>query len=421
MLEFVRMPFKLMSIGIIDMKRKILLGLTGSVASVLYEKLVAELNTIGDVITVLTPRAEHFVSDDFAGVKVIHDHCEWGWFHPNKEVDDKVWNENNHYDSKWQKNDPILHIKLRDNASALVIAPCSANTLAKLANGISDNLLLSIARAWDFNRPFIVAPSMNTHMWEHPITQEHIAKLKSWGVKFVKPQIKMLACNTEGMGALAEISEIVKTTNDSLRWHFPLTHPEHLTYLCSGIPVTGHPGSFLHKRKMHTHTGVDLYTNDGAVIYAVENGKVVGIEDFTGNKQNTPWWEDTKCLLVEGASGVVCYGEITPVDFSMGTSIERGEIIGRVKRVLKTGKERPDIEGHSLSMLHIEMYKHGVYRAFEENGENLSDWNDLRDPTQFLIDSMGAPTKLLKGAVFQPMGVAGKIENVMSTTPTLKG
>ena len=389
-------------------KRKILLGLTGSVASVLYEKLIKELNGIGDVTTILTPRAEHFVSDHFNGVKVVRDKQEWRWFHPNKEVSTPlhIWNKDDYYDSKWEKNDPIFHINLRDNASALVIAPCSANTLAKLANGMADNLLTSVARAWDFSRPFIVAPSMNTHMYFHPVTQEHITKLQSWGVIVVPPQSKMLACNTEGMGAMANIDEIVKVLQNKLRWHFPLAEPLPMWSSawsesnCSGIPITGHQGSFLHKRKMHTHTGVDLYTKDGQTVYAMESGIVVGIEDFTGIKQNMPWWEDTQCVLIEGASGVICYGEITPFhSLKVGTKVEKGQYIGNVKRVLKEGKERPDIQGHSLSMLHIEMYKHGIKRAFEEQGDNLSDWNDLIDPTQYLIESLHAPTILLKGNV----------------------
>lgn len=377
------------------MKRKILLGLTGSVATILYQKLIKSLEEVGDVSVIMTPRAEHFVQKGFDGVKVFRDSKEWTWFHPNKDVNSSVvWNHDDFMDDKWKKNDEILHINLRDKYSALIIAPCSANTLAKMANGICDNLLTSVARAWDFNRPLIIAPAMNTYMWEHPTTNEHIQKLRSWGCTVVPPQSKMLACKTEGMGALADIIRIVEETKERLRWYFPLGNFPNVP--CSGIPITGHPGAFLTKRTKHTHTGVDLYTTDGASVFAVESGKVVGIEDFTGVAQQTPWWEDTKCLLIEGASGVVCYGEITPNAYDVGTKVHRGEQIGRVKRVLKPGKERPDIAGHSTSMLHLEMYRHGIYRAFEEVGENLSDWRDLIDPTPFLFDSDGCPTTRLE-------------------------
>ena len=124
--------------------------------------------------------------------------------------------------------------------------------------------------------------------------------------------------------------------------------------------------------------------------------KNLGIEQFTGVSQQTPWWNDTECVLIEGASGVVCYGEITPLYIQVGKKIKKGDMIGRVKRVLKEGKERPDIDGHSTSMLHMEIYKHGIYRAFEEVGDNKSDWNDLIDPTPFLINATNAPNKVIK-------------------------
>lgn len=377
---------------------KILLGLTGSVASILYKKLIEDLQKVGEVEVILTDRAKHFVSNDFLkGVKVWTDKDEWQW----KDDEATKHSFTTSYKTKWEKNDRVLHIELRDNASALVIAPCSANTLAKLANGICDNLLTSVARAWDMNRPIIIAPAMNTHMWNHPVTRQHIATIKSFSknVHIVQPQSKMLACNTEGMGALAEISNITEILETALQWHFPLHDAWDTEPKCSGIPQAGHPGAFLTTRKHHTHTGVDLYTTDGQSINAVEDGTIVAIEDFTGVSQQSPWWEDTKCILIEGASGVVCYGEMEPaMGMSVGRKVSRGDFIGCVKRVIKLGKERPDIDGHSTSMLHVEIYKHGTYRSFEENPKlgPLSDWSVLIDPTPFLMNSTNRPKRLLK-------------------------
>ena len=175
---------------------KILLGLTGSVATILYQKLIDKLGTVGDVSIVLTEKAEHFVSNGFEGVKVFRERKEWQWFRDGALTD------------KWQREDPILHICLRDKYSALVIAPCSANTLAKLANGICDNLLTSVARAWDFTKPVIIAPAMHSAMYNHPTTQQHIKILESWRFTIVPPQSKKLACGAEGIGALAEIDDI---------------------------------------------------------------------------------------------------------------------------------------------------------------------------------------------------------------------
>lgn len=377
---------------------KILLGLTGSVATVLYEKLIKELQTIGEVEVIVTERAKHFI-DHMPNVKVWTDKNEWEWeragvqFYNGDGIIDNL-------DNKWRKNDRVLHIELRDNASVLVIAPCSANTLAKISNGICDNLLTSVARAWDLNRPFVIAPAMNTHMWEHSITQQQLKKFRSFGRNnyWVAPQEKMLACNTKGVGALAEIDTIVRTTQDLLRWDFPLHGAWNSGPICNGIPQKGHPGAFLTKRKHHTHTGVDLYTEDGQSVFAVEDGVVVGIENFTGASQNSPWWEETHCVLIEGASGVVCYGEIrVGYGICVGKSVLRGGLVGKVKRVLPLHKHRTDIEGHSTSMLHVEVYKHGTRKAFEEDPTlgALSDWNVLIDPTPFLMNARNRPTKLL--------------------------
>lgn len=365
------------------MKHRILLGLTGSVASILYQKLIEQLGTIGIVDVIITDKTKAFInfpqvcdSLEKVGGVLYTDEDEWMWR-----------NDTNGLTKKWNKNDPILHIELRNKASALVIAPCSANTLAKISNGICDNLLTTVARAWDLNRPFIIAPSMNSAMWFHPITLEHVNKFISFGENniVINPICKKLACGTAGIGAMADIESIVGSLKRQLTWAFPLKSPNFV-----GIPVGNHPGAFATQRKYEKHTGVDLYSYDGAMVHAVENGTVVAIEKFTGEQDNSPWWNNTECILVEGPSGVVCYGEVKPrSSIKVGDTVTRHQWIASVKQVLKDGKQRLDIPGHSVSMLHMELYPHGTVKP-----SNGFDENILHDPTPFLLKSIGSPGKL---------------------------
>lgn len=115
----------------------------------------------------------------------------------------------------------------------MVIAPLSANSLAKMTNGLCDNLLLSIVRAWDTTgetEPFsrrkmiIVATAMNTAMWKHPVTTQQIKVLEDWDIsknpngwiKLLRPIEKELACGDVGDGAMAEWSTIVSVIEDQL-------------------------------------------------------------------------------------------------------------------------------------------------------------------------------------------------------------
>jgi hypothetical protein len=117
--------------------------------------------------------------------------------------------------------DAVAHIELRAWADVLLVAPASAHTLAKLAGGLADNLLTSAARAWPFAhgrvaKPLLVAPAMNDAMWAHPATAEHLGRLRAWGVRVVDPVEKRLACGDVGVGALADVRDIVRAVRDAL-------------------------------------------------------------------------------------------------------------------------------------------------------------------------------------------------------------
>lgn len=126
--------------------------------------------------------------------------------------------------------DPVLHILLRDWADIALMAPLSANTLAKISMGLCDDTLSCILRAWDFKnkKPILVAPAMNTGMWNHRITKEHLDKLSSFFdadgndekdnnnfsslFTIIYPQgNKILACGEVGTGAMADLNTIVES------------------------------------------------------------------------------------------------------------------------------------------------------------------------------------------------------------------
>ncbi|MFA5358723.1 MAG: flavoprotein [Patescibacteria group bacterium] len=203
-------------------KNKVLLGLTGSVASKLDRQIVAALKAEGcEVIVVPTIASLYFswsLKLEFVkallasklgllgrmlarviellfpsklGAPVVTDAAEWRGLN-------------------YKKNMPIEHIVLRDWADVLVIAPLSANTLGKIANGLADNLLTCIVRAWDPAKPVVLAPAMNTKMWQSSFTATHLQSLKNiFQLCVVPPVSKKLACGDEGVGALAAITDIV--------------------------------------------------------------------------------------------------------------------------------------------------------------------------------------------------------------------
>ena len=123
-------------------------------------------------------------------------------------TDEDEWRE-------WrQVGDPVVHIELRRWADVFIIAPLSANTLAKVANGMCDNLLTCIVRAWDFRKPLIVAPAMNTYMWESPFTEQHLDACRKLGIVIIPPVAKKLACGDVGQGGMASPDAIAQVARD---------------------------------------------------------------------------------------------------------------------------------------------------------------------------------------------------------------
>ena len=183
---------------------KVLLGVTGSVAAKLTTKTVKALQNAGhEVNVVITEAAKHFISYDF---------------------DCPIWKDVDEFPIRYDRvNDDgsmmIPHIYLKDWADVLVVAPLTANTLAKIANGIADNLLTCTIRAWQPNKPIVVAPAMNTDMWMHPVTKQHLNQLSKFYGEYLtvcNPISKKLACGVQGIGALCNISDLVLAVQTSI-------------------------------------------------------------------------------------------------------------------------------------------------------------------------------------------------------------
>jgi phosphopantothenoylcysteine decarboxylase len=208
----------------------VVLGVTGSVAAILTPDLYEALRRAGHRVKVVATSASLYFFDPGAldpadplrparnPEIVILDDDEW----PGRDA-------GRHF----QRADRVLHIELRRWADLLLIAPLDANTLAKLACGLADNCLTCIWRAWERTRPVVLAPAMNTLMWEHPATARHLRQLAAdmgttsvpadldlmnvveWmnahcpSVRIVPPQSKRLACDDIGMGAMASLETVV--------------------------------------------------------------------------------------------------------------------------------------------------------------------------------------------------------------------
>ena len=204
-----------------DNKKHLLLGSSGSVATIKLPNILQELSRYNDlsIRIILTKTAENFLagqSTEQPSLKSLYS---------VKNVDG-IYRDEDEWDKPWVRGNSILHIELRRWADILVIAPLSANSMAKMTAGLADSLLLSVVRAWDTTgeiegsrrKRIILAPAMNTAMWRHPVTRKQIQVLEEdWVVDeehngwidLLRPVEKTLACGDAGNGAMREWSEIV--------------------------------------------------------------------------------------------------------------------------------------------------------------------------------------------------------------------
>ncbi|MBI3852135.1 MAG: phosphopantothenoylcysteine decarboxylase [Verrucomicrobia bacterium] len=169
--------------------KNIVLGVTGSIAAYKAAELTSQLTQRGgDVHVVMTADALRFITP--LAFKTLSRH----------PVVTDLYDE----EEGWKPT----HIKLADEAALLLVAPATANTLAKMANGIADDALTCIALALNPKAKVLIAPAMNGKMWLHPATQQNVATLKSRGAEFIGPEEGLLSCGYEGLGRLWPVEKV---------------------------------------------------------------------------------------------------------------------------------------------------------------------------------------------------------------------
>lgn len=171
----------------------ILLAVTGSISAYKAADLTSQLTKLGHHVKVLmTPAATAFITP--LTLQVLS----------KQAVLVDVMTEQ------------IQHIDLGKEADLFLVAPASANTIAKLAHGFADTIVTSTALALPSEVKKFLAPAMNTKMLDHPATQNNLETLKSYGYQIIPPREAILACGDQGSGALASIETILTTIQESL-------------------------------------------------------------------------------------------------------------------------------------------------------------------------------------------------------------
>lgn len=177
--------------------KRIVLGISGSIAAHKGVDLTSLLTKAGlQVSVVMTTDAQRFITP--LPFKVLS----------RSPVTTDVYDE----EEGWQPT----HIRLADEADLLVVAPATANVIAKLAHGLADDALTCIALALKPTAKILIAPAMNGKMWLHPATQSNVQLLKSRGVEFIGPDEGLLSCGYEGIGRLMPVERIIQRITELL-------------------------------------------------------------------------------------------------------------------------------------------------------------------------------------------------------------
>jgi phosphopantothenoylcysteine decarboxylase / phosphopantothenate---cysteine ligase len=237
--------------------KHIVLGVTGSIAVYKAADLASKLTQAGtQVDVILTPAAEKFITpltfQSVTGRKAFSDSDLWGG------------------------EAHVLHVGLGHAADLLVIAPCTASTIAKLAHGLADNLLTITSLA--MRAPILIAPAMDAGMYEHPATQENIKILSGRGIHFAGPEQGHMASGLTGFGRMTE----------------PALLTGHIRYLLS------HPGESMVPSAGGKLTGRKVVVTAGGTQEALDPVRIL-----TNNSSGKQGYALAQAALDEGASVVL--------------------------------------------------------------------------------------------------------------------
>ncbi|MGT2716137.1 phosphopantothenoylcysteine decarboxylase [Streptococcus respiraculi] len=175
----------------------ITLAVTGSISAYKAADLTSQLGKIGHSVTVLmTTAATQFITP----------------------LTLQALSKNVVHTDVMTEEDPssIKHIDIAKQTDLFLVAPASAQTIAKLSYGFADNIVTAVALALPSTTPKLIAPAMNTNMYLNPATQENLKRLQSYGFEEISPRESLLACGDVGVGALADIDIILEKVSETL-------------------------------------------------------------------------------------------------------------------------------------------------------------------------------------------------------------
>ena len=189
------------------MTKRIILAVSGSISAYKSADLTSKLKKEGyDIHVIMTESAQSFITPltlQVLSKNPVH----------SDVMEEKLAERINHIDLGKEAD---LFIDLAKKTDLFIVAPASANTIAKLAHGMADNMLTATALALPSTTPKLIAPAMNTKMYENPLTKKNLKILQEVGYQEILPKSGLLACGDTGRGALADISVIIESIDNAL-------------------------------------------------------------------------------------------------------------------------------------------------------------------------------------------------------------